>query len=97
VTVTVTDMAAMGALAGMAGAMGVESSKETSTGYEKVGKVDGRFTTEEWDRSAKTGKYGVLVANRFMVQAEGSAASIDDLKAAVAAVGPDRLEALARG
>jgi hypothetical protein len=97
VTVTVTDMTAMGAFAGMAGAMGVEASKETSTGYEKAGKVDGRFTTEEWDRSARSGKYAVLVANRFMVQAEGSAASIDDLKAAVAAVGPDRLDALAKG
>ena len=96
VTLTVTDMSAMGAFAGMAGAMGVEASKETANGYEKAGKVDGRFTTEEWDRSAKSGKYAVLIANRFMVQAEGSGGSIDVLKAAVAAVGPDRLEALAK-
>ena len=97
ITVRLTDMTAMGAFAGMAGAMGVESSKETSNGYEKVGKVNGRFTTEEWDRSTKSGKYAVLVADRFMIQAEGSASSIDDLKAAVAAVGPDRLEGLAKG
>ena len=57
---------------------------------------DSRFTTEEWDRIARTGKSAVLIANRFMVQAEGSGGSIDVLKAAVAAVGPDRLEALAK-
>lgn len=96
VTVTVTDMAAMGALAGMAGAMGVQSSNETATGYEKVGKVGGRMTTEKWDSAGKNGTYGILVAERFMVQAEGSGTSMDDLKSAVAAVGPDRLEGLAK-
>ncbi|HZL00390.1 MAG TPA: Yip1 family protein [Caulobacteraceae bacterium] len=96
ITLTVTDLSAMGALAGMAGAMGVESDKQTATGYEKVGKVGGRLTTEEWDRGANSGKYGILVADRFMVQAEGSGTTIDALKSAVAAVGPDRLEGLAR-
>jgi len=96
VTVTVTDMAAMGALAGMAGAIGVQSSDQTATGYEKVGKVGGRMTTEKWDSAGKSGTFGVLVADRFMVQAEGSGTSMDDLKSAVAAVGPDRLEGLAK-
>ena len=96
VTVTVTDMAAMGALAGMAGAIGVQSSDQTATGYEKVGKVGGRMTTEKWDSAGKNGTFGVLVADRFMVQAEGSGTSMDDLKSAVAAVGPDRLEGLAK-
>jgi hypothetical protein len=97
ITVTVTDMAAMQGLAAMAGAMNVNSSHETATGYDKVSTVNGRMTTEEWDRQSKNGKYGVVVANRFSVEASGSAASIDDLKSAVAAVGPDRLEGLAHG
>ena len=97
ITLTVTDLSAMGAFAGIAGAMGVQSSKETASGYEKVGKVNGRMTTEEWNRDSKSGKFGVLVADRFMVAAEGSGTSIDVLKAAVAAVGPDRLEGLAKG
>jgi hypothetical protein len=96
ITLRVTDLTAMGAIAGLAGAMGVESTRQTATGYEKVGKVDGRLTTEDWDSGAKSGKYDVLVANRFMIEAEGAAPSIDVLKAAVAAVGPDRLEALAK-
>ena len=97
ITLTVTDMSAMGAMAGMASAMGVQSDRETATGYEKVGKVNGRMTTEQWNRDSRSGKYGVLVANRFMIQAEGSGTSIDDLKAAVAAVNPERFEGLAKG
>jgi hypothetical protein len=96
ITLTVTDLAAAGAFAGMANAMNVQSSRQTATGYEKIGRVDGRMTTEQWDTQSKSGKYGVLVANRFMVEANGSASSIADLKSAVAAVGPDRLEGLAK-
>ena len=96
ITLSVTDLAAMGAFAGLAGTMGVESTRQTASGYEKVGKVDGRLTTEDWDTGAKSGKYRVLVANRLMIEADGAAPSIDVLKAAVGAVGPDRLEALAK-
>ena len=97
ITLTVTDLSAMGAMARMASAMGVQSDRETASGYEKVGNVNGRMTTEEWNRDSHSGKYGVLVANRFMIQAEGSGTSIDDLKAAVTAVNPDRFEGLAKG
>jgi hypothetical protein len=97
ITLQVTDMAAMGALASLAGAVDVESDKETSTGYEKVGKINGRMTTEEFDRQSKSGKYSVLVANRFLVEAQGDGADMGDLKAAVSAVGLDKLEGLAHG
>jgi hypothetical protein len=96
ITVKVTDMAAMGAMAGMAGAMNISSDRQTATGYEKVGKIDGRLTTEEWDNSGKSGKFGVLVADRFMIAAEGSGTTMGDLKSAVAAVGPDKLQGMAK-
>lgn len=96
-TVSVTDMAAAGGLAGLAGAFNINSSKETSTGYEKMATINGRMTTEEYDNQAKSGEYSVLVANRFMLHAQGTAVSMDDLKAAIAAVGPDKLEGLAKG
>ncbi len=95
-TLTITDLGAAGGFAALAGAFGVESSKETATGYEKIGKVDGKMTTEEWNRESNNGKYGVLVADRFMVEAEGQGGDMTDLKAAVAAVGPGNLEKLAR-
>lgn len=92
----VTDVGAAGALAGMAAAFDVKSSKETSTGYEKIGKVDGRMTQERYDRQSRHGEYSVLVADRFMIQATGEGVTIDELKAAVNAVGIPRLEGLAK-
>lgn len=95
-TLSVTDMAALGALAAMGSAMNMQQSRETADGYEKVGKVDGRMTTEEWNRADSRGKFGVVIGDRFMVEASGRAPDIEALKALVASVDAGRLEALAR-
>lgn len=92
----VTDMGSASGLANMAGAFGVASSHDSATGYEKMGQVDGRLTTEEWNHEDKRGKYGVMVGKRFMVEADGAVASIADLKNAVASVDFGKLEALAK-
>lgn len=92
----ITDTNAMGALAGMGVAMGMEQSREDADGYERTGVVDGRMQTEKWNKSDGRGSYGVMVDNRFMVEAEGSVAGINVLKAAVATVNEGSLAALAR-
>lgn len=97
ITLEVTDMAAAGGLAGLAGAFNVNSSRETATGYEKMSTINGRMTQEEFDNASKSGKYAVMVGNRFMVAANGSAVTMNDLKAAVSTVGLDQLERLAKG
>jgi hypothetical protein len=94
ITLKVADIAAAGGLAALAGAVNVQEDRETATGYEKVQTINGRLTTEKYDNQAKSGEYSVMVANRFLISADGSGVSMDQLKAAVAAVGPDRLEAL---
>ena len=45
--------------------------------------------------STSSGKFGITVKNRFLIEAEGSAASIDELKAAVSAVDQGTLAGLA--
>lgn len=95
-TLAVTDLGAMAGMAAMANAVDAQSTEESAHGYKKVGKVGGRMTTEEWDRESKYGQYSVLVGNRFTVEANGTADSIDSLKQAVAAVDLGRLEGLAR-
>lgn len=92
----VTDMAAMGALAALGGALNVESTKQTETGYEKMGKVDGRMTTENWDSGSKRGEYTVIVGDRFMISAQGENVEMDVLKSAVAAMGIPQIEALGK-
>ena len=62
-----------------------------------MGAVDGRMTNEEFDRQTKVGKFSVVVANRFMVEANGEGVEMGDLKAAVSSVGFDRLEGLSHG
>ncbi len=97
ITLKVVDLAAVGGIAAMASAMHVESDKETATGYDKESTVGGRWTTERYDNQGKDGEYSILVGNRFEIDADGSGITMDDLKGAVAAVGPDRLEGLAHG
>lgn len=96
ITLTVTDLGAMGGLAAMGSALNIQSSKQDGTSYEKMGKVDGRMTTEKYDSADKRGEYGTLVGDRIMVQAEGTAPSIDTFKSAVAAVDLGKVEALAK-
>ena len=86
----------MGGLAAMGSAFNVQSSKQTETGYERMGKVEGRMTTEKYDNTDKRGSYGTLVADRIMVEAEGRAASAEAFKAAVATVDLSKIETLAK-
>ena len=91
---SVSDIAAVGALAAMGSALNVQSSRQTETGYEKTETIGGRMTSEKWDRQSGQGSYSVLVADRFMVEAEGKVPDIGVLRGAVNAIGFSRLESL---
>ena len=92
----IVDMAGLGAIAGIGAAMGVEESKEDADGYERVTTSNGQMQIEEWNKTDSRGKFGQMVASRFMVEAEGDAANIDELKAAVAKISADDLAGLAK-
>jgi hypothetical protein len=82
----ITDMSALGAIAGLGAAMGVSNNREDANGYERTGTVNGQMQSESWNKGDGSGKFSVVVANRFVIEAEGKAASVDELKAAVAMV-----------
>jgi len=96
ITLSLTDMGAMGAFAALGSAFGANASEETETSYSKMGEVDGRMTTEKFDSQSKDGSYSVIVADRIMVDAEGTGAPMAALKSAVQAVNLGRAEALAK-
>ncbi len=96
IKLTVTDMGVVGGLAALGGALNIQSSKQDGSSYEKIGKVDGRMTTEKFDSADKHGEYMTIVGDRIMVQAEGTAPSIDIFKSAVAAVDLGKVEGLAK-
>jgi Yip1 domain. len=93
-TLKVADMAMMGAMAGMAGALGVESNREDGDSYERTSTVDDNLVIEKWNSASNSGSFATMVGKRFMIEADGDAASIDELKAAVASIDMGRLAAL---
>jgi hypothetical protein len=93
---SVTDMSAAGTIMSLGGAMNMQSSKQTATGYEKTEMVGGAMVTEKWDTQSHSGTYETMAASRFMVSAEGNAPTIDTLKQAVASIDTGRLAALAK-
>jgi hypothetical protein len=97
ITLKLTDLGAAGSFAAMASAVSAHSEEQTATGYKKVSTEGGVLTTEKYDNQNRSGEYSVIVANRFSIEADGSGVGMDALKAAVAAVGPDRVASLAHG
>lgn len=91
----VVDMSALGAIAGMGAAMGMQQSREDADGYERTGTVNGQMQSESWSKSNNRGKFGVVVGNRFMIEADGQAANIDELKQAVQTIDQGNLLSLA--
>lgn len=90
----VVDMGSAKGLMSLASWATVENQRETEHGYEKTYQQGGRLVHEQWDGQDKHGEYAVIVGDRFSVKASGHADSIDQLKAAVAAINLSGLEAL---
>jgi len=76
---------------------GVEQERSWDGGYERDYRQDGRMLHERWDSTSGSGKFGVVVGGRFAIEVEGKAASMDELKAALASgIDITKLEAIAQ-
>jgi len=75
----------------------VEIDREDDNGYERTSTVNGNKVLEKWNSKKKHGEYKVFVANRFIVDVEGDLVTMDELKAAVAALDLSKLAALGQG
>lgn len=94
--VSINDMAAVGALAGVGAALDVRNEREDANGFERTYSEDGGMVTERWDNAARSGEYSKAYANRFMVSIEGNANSFDELKGYASSIDGNALAALAR-
>ncbi len=90
----ISDLGSAKGFLALAGFAAIGNEKQTDHGYEKTYKQNGRLINEKWDSSDNSGEYGIVLGDRFMVKVSGNAASIDQLKAAVASIDLARLEAL---
>lgn len=91
---TITDLGAAGAAAGMAANFTANSRSEDGRSSQRVQAGPDGFIQEIWDEQARLGSYSKTVANRFLVQASGGP-SLNDLRVAVEAVDHAKLKALA--
>jgi hypothetical protein len=95
-TLSVTDLGAAGAIAALGGALGIKGAQQTGSSVSRMDQVNGRTIVESYDAQTRGGNSSVVVANRFLVNAEGSSVTLDALRGAVNAVDLSKLEAMAR-
>ena len=90
----ITDMGSAKGLMALASWAVVQQDSESSQGYEKTYKSDGRMLHEEWDNENRQGEYAAVLGERFIVTVSGNADSIDVLKSAMNSLDLSGLEAL---
>jgi len=90
----ITDTGSAKGLLSLAGWAGMEGERESSDGYEKTYRKDGRLIHEEWNRNESYGEYSVVLGDRFTVKVNGEAGSVNELVAALGEVDLRGLEAL---
>jgi hypothetical protein len=94
--VEISDLGSMGGLTAMAGAFNVNSTENTETGYKKVVSNNGRVVTEEYDNTAKSGTYSVVVIPRISIEARGDNVDMATLKGLVDGIDLGRAESLTK-
>ena len=88
----ITDTGTAKGLLGLAAWAGMEGEKQSSNGYEKTYRENGRLVHEEW--RGDHGEYTVILGDRFTVSVRGSADRIGQLEDAVEDIDLDGLEDL---
>lgn len=93
VQLEVTDTGGAAGLLGMAAWLGVQGEKEDANRREVTRREGTRIVHEEVDKRGGRNEYTVVLANRFVVSAEGNA-DISALKSAVNGLDLGKIEAL---
>jgi len=94
VNLDISDTGGVSGLVAFAGWAGIEGEKEDDSGSEKTVKVDGRLVHERIAKNGGANEFGIIVGDRFVINARGRGVSIDDLKAAVSSLDLAKLESM---
>jgi hypothetical protein len=79
---------------GLVGWAMTQYNRETDTGYEKTTTYAGYKAMEKYDTQSKQGTLRVFVADRWVVEVEGSQTTMEAIKQAMDAIGVKKLAAL---
>lgn len=94
ITMKIEDTGNLSGLAAMASNMDNAGEKISDTGYEKTTTLGDRKIREKFDRKSNSGAVSMMVAERFMVEAEGSGVEVGELKNALGEIDVAKLEAM---
>ena len=94
IDIKITDLGSVSGLSGLAayGWYMVDIDKENDSGYEKTITYKGSKGYEKYDNEGKYGELSILVAKRFVIEANGNNVSMDQMKAAVDMIDVGKLE-----
>lgn len=91
----VTDMGGAGlAMSGLVAWSMVETDRETQDGHERTGKIDGRPFHERYSQRSQSGEFDLVVAERFLIEAQGDQVDLNALKSSVLGMNLAALEAI---
>jgi hypothetical protein len=90
----ITDLGSISGLSGLAayGWYMVDIDKENESSYEKTITFKGNKGYEKYNNEYKDGELSVLVAKRFVIEANGNNVTMDQMKAAVDMIDFGKLE-----
>jgi hypothetical protein len=94
VTLEISDTGGVSGLMGLASWAGVEGEKEDDSGSEKTQKVAGRLVHERSSKTGGSNEFGLVLGDRFMVDAKGSGVSLNELKSAIGSLDLAKLEGM---
>jgi hypothetical protein len=92
VDLEVVDTGGMAGLMGLAGWVGVTGEKEDDNSIERTRKEGTRVVHEEVSKKGGRNKYALVLADRFVVSAQGTGVDINALKAGVNGLDLGKLE-----
>jgi hypothetical protein len=94
VELEVVDTGGMAGLMGLAAWVGIQGERENSERIERTRREGNRVVHEEVSKRGGTNKFALVLADRFIVSAEGNGVDINTLKSGVASLDIAKLEAL---
>ena len=94
IDIKITDLGSVSGLSGLAayGWYMIDIDKENDSGYEKTITYKGSKGYEKYDTEGKYGELSILVAKRFVIEANGNNVSMNQMKAAVDMIDVGKLE-----
>ncbi len=94
VSLEITDTGGASGLVGLAAWAGIQGEKEDDNSIERTGKVDGRLVHEKSSKVGGTNEFAIVLADRFVVNAEGRGVDVNQLRSAVSSLNLGQIESL---